>query len=281
MKKSLIVNLTASLLLSTTLLSTATIAHEKGHGSDSKSGSYSFNSDECSIDVNYGVVVEGDNIRFINNDETYVQINNNQQLFVEGKLVDLSERQQALVAEYSEQINRQVPEVVTLAEDAVEIAFQAVSHVVIGLSGDNEKSKARVDSIFTKINSEVEKRFNEKDGSYFIAEQDFDEFDEFMEEELEDEIEELITDSVGDILIAVGSAMNSEEGNFEENMEAFGERMENMGKDIEMAVEGKAEELGKQAEKLCHNLKSLDQLETELSNSINELNDFNLLTVSD
>lgn len=277
MKKSLITNLTTSLLLSTALLSTSTIAHENSH----ETGNYSFNSDECSIDVNYGVVVEADNIRFINNDETYVQINNSQQLFVEGKLVDLTERQQALVAEYSEQINKQVPEVVTLAEDAVEIAFQAVSHVVIGLSGDNEKSKARVDSIFTKINSEVEKRFNEKDGSYFIAEQDFDEFDKFMEEELEDEIEELITDSVGDILIAVGSAMNSEEGSFEENMEAFGERMENMGSDIEKAVEGRAEELGKQAEKLCNNLKSLDLLETELTNSIDELDGFNLLTVSD
>lgn len=277
MKKSLIANLSASLLLSTALLSTATIAHENNHDK----GSYSFNSDECSIDVNYGVVVAGDNIRFINDDKTYVQINNNQQLFVEGKLVDLTDRQQALVTEYSEQINKQVPAAVNLATDAIEIAFQAISHVVIGISGDNEKSKARVDSIFTKINSEVEKRFNATDDTYFIAEQDFDEFDQFMEDELEGEIEDLIEDSVGDILIAVGTAMNSEEGNFEENMEAFGKRMETMGRDIETAVEGKAEKLGEQAEKLCHNLKSLDQLESQLSKSIDEMNGFNLLTVSD
>ncbi|WNC73193.1 DUF2884 family protein [Thalassotalea psychrophila] len=281
MKKSLITNLSASLLLSTALLSTATIAHENNHGSDSNYGSYSFNSDECSIDVNYGVAVSEDSIRFINKDETYVQINNNQQLFVEGKLVNLTDRQQALVSEYSEQINQQVPAVVNLATDAIEIAFQAVSHVVIEISGDNEESKARVDNIFTKINAEVEKRFNEKDGNYFIAEQDFDEFDQFMEDELEDEIEELIADSVGDLLIAVGTAMNSEEGNFEQKMEAFGERMENMGRDIEAAVEGKAEGLGEQAEQLCHNLKSLDQLESELSNSIDEMNSFNLITVSD
>lgn len=269
MNKLLLAGLTSSLLLSTQAFAKDDDSH------------YSFSTDECSINLNYSVAVENNHIRFINNDKTLVQINDHEQLFVKGKQIQLTERQQALVSEYSEQINQQVPVAVNLAVDAVEIAFEAISHVVTGLSGEDSQSNDRLESIFTKINAEVDKRFHEEDGNYYLAQQDFGEFDQFMEDEIEEEVEGLISDSVGDLLIAVGTAMNNEEGNFEQKMEAFGERMETMGEEIELAVEDKAEALGAQAEELCHNLKDLDTLETELSNSVDELSDFNLLTVSE
>ncbi|OUS28693.1 hypothetical protein A9Q98_07490 [Thalassotalea sp. 42_200_T64] len=269
MKKLMISTVASALLLSGTAF-----AH------DDHDGNYSFSSDNCSVDVNYGIVVEKNNIRFVNDDETYVQINNHQQLFVEGKQVALTDRQQALVSEYSEQINQQVPEVVNLAIDAIDIAFHALTQVMNGLNGENSDNHERLEQVFGKIREKVETRFNETDGNYYLAQQDFDEFDQFIEDELEGEIEELVSSSVGNLLIAVGSAMNSEEGGFDQKMEAFGERMERMGEDIEVAVEAKAEKIGLQAEQLCSNLKDLDQLEDELTASIDELAKFNLLTVS-
>ncbi|WP_185962618.1 YggN family protein [Thalassomonas sp. M1454] len=267
MKKLLLAGLTA------TLLSSQVMAHDNDH--------HSFSSDNCAIDFNYSVIVEDKSIRFLQDKNTYVQINNQQQLFVKGKEVDLNDQQQKLLNEYAQGVHQQVPEIVDIALDAVEIAFSAVSHVVKGFSGEDAKANQRIESIFTKITEKVHTRFNNEDGYYFLAEQDFNEVDQFIEDELEQEIEAVVTNSIGDLLTAVGSAMNSEEGNFEENMEAFGERMERMGDDIEAEVEDKAQELGAKAELVCTNLKTLDKVESELTDSVAELENFNLISVTE
>ncbi|MEW6998306.1 DUF2884 family protein [Colwelliaceae bacterium BS250] len=273
MNKLLTAALTTTLLLSGQVMA---------HGDeDEHSNNYSFNSNECSINLNYGVVVEGSQIRFLSDDNTYVQINDQQQLFVQGKQVSLNDKQQQLVSEYAFGINKQVPEIVNLALDATEVAFQAVSHVVSSISGDNAESNDKVNAIFAEIKDKMHSRFNNDNGNYYLAEQNFTEFDEYMEDELEDEIEALVSESVGDILIAVGTAINSEDGSFEEKMAAFGERMERMGEEIEVAVEAKAEALEAQADKLCGNLKDLDVIEQELSDSVAELSSFDLISVTD
>ncbi len=269
MKKLLIAGLTSTLLLSSQVM-----AHDDDHN-------YAFSSDNCSVDLNYGVIVKGQNIRFLDKDNTYVQINDNKQLFVDGKQISLTAEQQNLVSEYASSINQQVPEIVNLALNAVDVAFSAISHVVTGVTGDDANSSDRLNEIMVKIKEKVHTRFNNDDGSYFLAQQNFDEFDSFMEDELEAEIEDLVSESIGDILIAVGSAINNEEGDFEQRMEAFGKRMERMGDDIELAVEGQAEQLEAQAEQLCANLKELDQLEMQLTDSVAELSRFDLINIGD
>lgn len=254
------------------LLTSQAFAHEDNN--------FSFNNDECSIDFNYGVVVEAQNIRFLNDDSTYVQINNNQQLFVKGKEVELTASQQSLLREYAQGITTEVPQIIDLALNAVELAFSAINQAVTGLGLEDDESGQRVNAIFVKIKDAVNQRFSKDNGHYYLAEQNFNEFDQYMEDELSAEIEAIISDSVGNILIAVGNAMNDEDGSFDEKMEAFGKRMETMGDNIEQAVEARAEELGVQAEQLCGNLKNLDMLEEELSDNVDELAQFNLIKVA-
>ena len=270
--KTLIAAALTTLVVSTSVLPMAANAHDGDNN-------YSFSSEECSVDVNYGVAVEQDHIRFIDKDETVVQINNMDQLFIRGKQIDLDTRQQALLEEYAKGINEQVPATVNLALDAVEVAFTAVSHVMAGLSGEDKDSDENIDAIFDKIQDKLAKRFNRANGSYYLGEQSFDEIDQVIEEDLEEEIESIVSQSVGNFLINLGSALNDEEGDFDQRMEAFGERMENMGEEVELAVEGKAEKLEEQAIELCDNLKSLDQLEAELTTSITELADFDLIKI--
>lgn len=256
------------------LLTGQAFAHED------ENDNFSFNNDQCSIDFNYGVIVEGQNIRFINNDSTYVQINNNDQLFVKGKEVELTADQKSLLQEYAHGISTEVPKIIEIALNAVELAFDAMNQAVVGLGLESEDSGQKLNGLFAKIKDTVHQRFNKDDGNYFLAEQDFNEFDQYMEDELSAEIEELISNSVGSILIAVGNAINDEDGSFEEKMNAFGERMESMGENIEQIVEAKAEELGVEAEQLCDNLKDLNELEEALSDNVDELAKFNLIQIS-
>ncbi|WP_371186717.1 YggN family protein [Thalassotalea maritima] len=268
--KTTILALTTAL----TLLSTSVNAHDDKQN-------YNIQSDHCSINLNYGVVVEGDQIRFIDNDETYVQINNAQHLFVNGKQVALNQQQQNLVTDYAEQINKQVPVVVDLANDAVGIAFGAISSVASAFTGDDNVSSDKLDALLTQVQEKVALKFNKDNNGYYIAEQSFDEFEQFMENEIEAEIESVIASFAGDILIAVGTAINSEDGSFEEKMQAFGERMERMGDDIEASVEQQASDLEAKAEYMCDSLQQLDATEQRLVSNIKELRNFNLLDVSD
>ncbi|TLU66779.1 DUF2884 family protein [Thalassotalea litorea] len=252
----------------------AAYAHEENEYS-------SFSSDHCSINMNYGVIVENDTIRFLDEDSTIVQINNQKDLFVEGKQISLSDDQQALVSEYAAGVNQQVPKIVNLALDAVEIAFSALSQVAIGLGGEDSESAQSLNQSFADIKEKLSTRFHSEDGSVYLAEQNFDSLDEFIEDELEQEIENIVTDSIGNVFIAIGQAMNSEDGDFEQKMEAFGERMERMGEEIEVAVEDKAEHLEAQAETLCTDLQQLNALEDQLTSNVDELADFDLIDVTE
>ncbi|TKB47099.1 YggN family protein [Thalassotalea mangrovi] len=263
----------AGLLVTSTLATTAYAHGDKEYAT--------FTSDHCSINMNYGVVVEANSIRFLDNDNTIVQINNQKDLFVNGKQVDLNDDQQALVSDYAAGVNEQIPRVVNIALDAVEIAFSALSHVATGLTGEENTATDSLNESFAAIREKVSTRFHSEDGAVYLAEQDFDDLDQFIEDELEGEIENLVANSVGDILIAVGQAMNDEEGDFEQKMEAFGERMERMGEDIEVAVEAQAEELGAEAELLCEELHDLNKIESQLSESVTALADFDLIEVRD
>ncbi|QBY03781.1 DUF2884 family protein [Thalassotalea sp. HSM 43] len=243
--------------------------------------SYNFSSEHCSVNVNYGVVVEEQHIRFIDKDQTIIQINDGDQLFVKGKQVRLTSEQKQLLSDYADAINEQVPNVVNLANEAIGIAFTAISHVATAFSGEDTDNSEKLEKIFARIEQKVAERFNKDQGSYYVAQQDFDEFDRFIEDELEAEIEGVVSSFVGDILIAAGTAMTEGDGSFEENMEAFGEKMEKMGEDIESTVEEQAEDLEKQAEDLCQNLKELDDIEQRLTDSVDELNDIDLISVGD
>ena len=121
-------------------------------------------------------------------------------------------------------------------------------------------------------------RFNHSDESYYIAPQDFDDFDEIFAGEFESEIEAIVTDSVGTILIAVGEAMtHKEEQSTEQRVETFDQRIETMGNDIKLDISKQANALENKAEIICSTLMKLDEIENKLQLEIPALAEFNLI----
>ncbi len=122
------------------------------------------------------------------------------------------------------------------------------------------------------------KRFNNTKKNFYIAPQDFDDFDEIFAGNFEQEIEEIVTQSIGSILMAVGDAMTSEEqNNSEQRVNTFDERISTLGEELELEVGSKVNNIESKAEEFCRQLKRLDKLESKLNSSIKELNDFDLI----
>lgn len=233
---------------------------------------------QCDINFAHGVIIDPAHIRIVNQGQTYVQVNDEHQLFVNGREVKLSAEQQAQLSEYTAGIREQVPAIVSIAIEGVELGLKAVNKVISGLTGENSASHQQFQEKFDEMKWRLRARFNHSDDSYYIAPQDFDDFDEVFAGEFEKEIESIVSDSVGTILIAVGEAMtHREEQSSEQRVETFDQRIETMANDIKLGISNQANALEVKAEKICARLKVLDEIENRLQLEIPALSEFNLI----
>jgi len=233
---------------------------------------------QCDINFNYGVVINPSHVRILQKSQTYVQINNDQQLFIHGREIQLNEQQIQLLTQYSQGIRKQIPEIVAIAIEGVDIGLKAVNKVIAGLTGENSASHQKIQERFDEMQYRLRERFNHSDTNYYIASQDFDDFDEIFAGAFEQEIETIVTESIGTILMAVGEAMTTnEESSSEQRVETFDQRIKGMEKDLHLEIEPRAQEIELKAAQFCKNLKNLDQLESKLQESIRQLNEFDLI----
>jgi hypothetical protein len=233
---------------------------------------------QCDINFNYGVVINPSHLRIMQKSQTFVQINNDKQLFIKGREVSLTEEQIKLIQQYSQGIRKQVPEIVDIAIEGVDIGLKAVNKVIAGLTGENSASHQKIQERFDEMQYRLRERFNHSDTNYYIASQDFDDFDDIFAGAFEQEIESIVTESIGTILMAVGEAMTTnEERSSEQRVEAFDQRIKGMEKGLHLEIDPKAQEIELKAAQFCENLKKLDQLELTLQQSINQLSEFDLI----
>lgn len=236
------------------------------------------NAQQCDINFNYGVIIDPAHLRIVNQGQTYVQINGQHQLFVNGREIELSNEQKAQLNEYAQGIRSQVPAIVSIAIEGVELGLKAVNKVISSLTGENSASHQQFQDKFDEMKWRLRARFNHSDESYYIAPQDFDDFDEIFAGEFESEIEAIVSDSVGSILIAVGEAMtHKEEQSTEQRVETFDQRIETMGNNIKLDISKQANALEKKAEIICSVLMKLDDIENKLQLEIPALAEFNLI----
>lgn len=236
------------------------------------------NATKCDINFHHGIIIDPSHIRILDQGLTIVQINNDNQLFVEGREIALTDQQRILISDYSQGIRHQIPEIVSIAIEGVDVGLKAVNKVIAGVTGENSASHQKLQKRFDEMQWRLRKRFNHSDESYYIAPQDFDDFSEIFAGEFEQEIEALVTESIGTILLAVGEAMaNKSEGSGESRVQTFDERMENMGGELELEMSAKVASIENKAMVFCKKLKALDQIETKLVENIQPLAFFNLI----
>jgi hypothetical protein len=246
--------------------------------------SFSSQSQQCSVHFNYGVIIDPSHIRMIENSKTVVQINGENQLFVEGRELILTPEQEQLIGQFSLGIREQVPEIVSIAIEGVDIGLKAVNKAIGSLTGENSASQQKIQTKFDELKWRIRTRFNQSANNYYIAPQDFADFDDIFTGEFEQEIEEIISDSIGTILLAVGEAMisdNDSSRSGEQRLSTFDDRIETMGKDLELGISASANALEKKAEQFCLKLSELDKIESEIHLSIKQLTQFNLIETNE
>ncbi|GLX77059.1 hypothetical protein tinsulaeT_03990 [Thalassotalea insulae] len=238
--------------------------------------------EQCDININYGVVIDPVHIRVLEQGITYIQINHDNQLFIQGREVPLSSSQQATLSQYASDIRQQFPEIVSLAIEGVDVGLKAINKVIAGVTGENSSSHQKLQKKFEQLKWQLRMRLNQSAENFYIAPQEFDDFGEMFADQFEKEIESLITESIGSILFTVGEAIeNHERAKEQEPGYSFEQRIEQMGSELELEMSSKVNALEAQADKFCDKLKEINGIEAQLIQQIPELAGFDLISSSD
>ncbi|GAA6205270.1 DUF2884 family protein [Thalassotalea sp. SU-HH00458] len=231
---------------------------------------------QCDINLNYGVIIDPTHVRIIDNGKTYVQVNGASQLFINGSEIELSAPQRQLIKEYFSGIRSQIPEIVSIAIESVDVGLNVVNKVIAGITGENSASHQKLQKQFDELQWRIRTRFNHSDNSFYIAPQDFDNFDDVLAGEFEEEIEAIIANSIGTIVSAVGKAMsNSDSESSEQRPNTHVNNMGNISKELKLNT--KVSTIESKVSAFCQQLKALNIVEQQLSDDINALKSFNLI----
>ncbi|MCV2884807.1 YggN family protein [Aestuariibacter sp. AA17] len=232
---------------------------------------------KCNVDLKYGLVVNDDHIRVIDETRTVYQINNRQQLIVQGEWIQLDPRQQADLESFAEGIHYVVPKMIILASEGVELAVDTIEHVYVGLVGTEHNSYAKIQRSLERVEKRIKERFIHASDNYYIGPGKLENVDDLVDKELEEQLEQAINTSLGGVLSAIGGLASDGTAEQEQRIEALTERLESVGQEIERHVGTKAEKLRHKAKWFCNKMHYLDRVEDNLRDKVPEMKKFNVI----
>lgn len=208
------------------------------------------NNSQCNLTLNNDLSVSPEHLRIIEDDETIVDIYQDNILFINGEIVDLDSQEQKMIVQYATYIRNAVPEVTEIAVEAVSLAFEGLNNS-LGEMVDIKQAEYKFDALKTKI----KQKYQSRDGQYTIkkGELNSDIQDEEIESLIEDIIEDMVPNLVGGLLTTIGQAI-ADGGDIEIDLD----------QDFEREIDQKAELIELKANAFCHKMKALDELEQTL-----------------
>lgn len=232
----------------------------------------------CDVELGHGLIITDDVIRIVDKGQTRVQINNDEQLFILGRWIQLEESETRTLRLYSKGLRDTVPELVKLATDGVNLGLSTIEQVVTGFA---DKEPEVLKDQLRYVETALLDKFKKGDDFYYIAPQSLTKLDDFFEKEISEKIHSAVHGSLGAILVALGGAFEPSEGNIEERITGVGERMDIIAEEIDKSLQKKTLQLEKKANQYCGCLRTLEETESELQQKVPELLDFDLVKVKD
>lgn len=204
----------------------------------------------CEVDSPYSMKVEP--ARLIFSKEGAVIAFAQGELYLDGKLVELSSADSDRVAAFEQDVRALIPEVKAVAHEAIELAFVALHRVIDTFASDGNKAS---------FNAELEAMRVEIASAVTRAESTT----EFDNGEFESKISEFATRLAPRVAgefasQAIAAAMSGDEASVNA-IEAKASRLE---RDIEASIEAPAKALEARVDALCPRVQALDRIDNQM-----------------
>lgn len=198
-----------------------------------------------------------------------------QQLSVDGKEMLLTASQQSLAEQYYYNINAAIPMGIEIAAQGLELSNVAVNDILSPLLGEDDDMIIKLNELLTGVAQGLQNDIYDAQGNLSIAPNMSG--GNWFSPEWEKDFERVLTDTIeqnmGRLMIAIGTELLFGEGDF--GLEAFdpdalaqrvGDKMAHHGTQISEAMVT-----------FCAIVEAADQAETDLANSIEVLNSFDVI----
>ena len=209
---------------------------------------------DCGLHSNYSLSIKPDRLVFkrATGAPTEVEIADGT-LRVDGALVATDAADQKRLRDAEREIRAIVPEVKTIAREAIAIAFDAIGQVSAAFAKDGDAARASASRI-ARAGRQIDRRIADTDSFDHWQDADVDAL-------VESTIATLIPELVGNVTAqALKVAFSGDEAAAAE-LEA---RASGIEKSVERAVEKQSADLERRAMELCPRLRALDRVESEL-----------------
>ncbi len=232
----------------------------------------------CDIDLNYGVVVEDEQIRVIKDYFTVYQINHQQQLFVGGNWLKLTDQQARLVTDYANGLHAIVPQVTLLATTGIDLAAESVQQMFTSLLGSEHDSYEKLNVAVKHIKKMVRVKFRYKRTFYYLGPSYIEELEEFDNNELMAPFSKSLTTTVGSILTMLGAIDSDRLVVDEVEMAAINQRLAHYAANSDSVGPPGHTTLPEKARWYCDYFIKLDNMEQQMRRAIPELAQIDLIS---
>ncbi len=230
----------------------------------------------CNVDLQFGMVVNSEYIRVIDEHRTVYQINDDNQLMFKGEWITLTPEQQADLKVFADTIHQVVPKMTLMANEGVKLAVETVQHVYLGLVGKDHDSYEKLQSALTRVQKKVRKKFIHANDHYYIGPGSLENVDEFVDQELEEQISKAINTSLGGILSAIGGLNHGTDDEINEGIESLSRRLGMVGSDGTDSLDNE-HSLRQKAEWFCQKFRVIDVAEEGLRASLPQLQPYDVV----
>jgi hypothetical protein len=231
---------------------------------------------DCNMAFRYGLLIGPEHIRFMQNVRTYVQINQDRQLFVAGEWIRLNENDTELLQQYSQGLRKFVPEIVSLAVDGVEVGLSSIESMLSGLGSQSQQAEWQ--ALIRETTFQFMSRFVRTGEYFYLAPQSLNELDHFLNRELKPQLSNLARHTVGAVWGALRDALRQSDSNFERTDNQDWQSVEQLVENISFGLDEKAIELEAKSALFCQRMRELDQIETTLQQRIPLLTQYDVVT---
>lgn len=221
---------------------------------------------QCEVESSYELTIERDRLVFVKDGGGEISFAKGQ-LFVDGNAMALSRADTSRVAEFERSVRALVPEVKSIARDAVEIAVVALSRVIDTFASEANRASfvAELDAMRVEIDGLIEQTNSTRGARNGEFEAKAKEFAERMAPRIAGEF--------------ASQAMTAALSGDESKIAAIEAKADRFEKEIEASVEAPAKALEARANALCPRIKALDLIESEFELRLPDGQPLNLVEV--
>ncbi|CCN36318.1 conserved hypothetical protein [Vibrio nigripulchritudo SO65] len=223
---------------------------------------------QCEVDVENEVHLDGHEVEVYQQGQAKVLIDKDNNVFINGEKLSLSEWQAQAVDTYREKMNEYVPRAKDIANNGADLAKDIVDDV--SASFDNSEAFSNVKTAIDDFYSELESRYYQE-GEFILKENAFKDAFSNWKKDFEGAMQTFNGEFFSSAFSALSEKMKTDGGiNFTEMQK----QMSALKDSLKEKIQGQSKEIRKEAQQYCEQLKDVATEEQKLHEKIPELKDY-------